>query len=52
MLVFEKLNINDRPVRPKPKVSLWTPYDANVAGGAFVGIGMALSGACPGTVLV
>ncbi|THW31056.1 hypothetical protein D6D21_10773 [Aureobasidium pullulans] len=34
------------------RVSVWTPYDANIAGGALVGIGMALSGACPGTVLV
>lgn len=27
------------------------PYDANVAGGALLGAGMALAGACPGTVL-
>ncbi|THW56685.1 hypothetical protein D6D19_10596 [Aureobasidium pullulans] len=41
-----------RPVRANARVSVWTPYDANIAGGALVGIGMALSGACPGTVLV
>lgn len=28
------------------------PYLGNVVGGALVGLGMALSGACPGTVLV
>ena len=29
---------------------LFSPYDANIIGGALVGVGMALSGACPGTV--
>ncbi|KAG9684926.1 hypothetical protein KCV03_g10103, partial [Aureobasidium melanogenum] len=52
MLILEKFNISQRPVRANAKVSVWTPYDANIAGGALVGIGMALSGACPGTVLV
>lgn len=52
MLLLEKTCIVNRPVRPAPKVSFWTSYDANVIGGALVGIGMALSGACPGTVLV
>ncbi len=28
------------------------PYDGNVVGGLFLGAGMALCGACPGTVLV
>lgn len=28
------------------------PYDGNVVGGAMIGVGMALTGACPGTVLV
>jgi uncharacterized membrane protein YedE/YeeE len=28
------------------------PYDGNIIGGAMIGIGMALTGACPGTVFV
>ena len=28
------------------------PYDANIIGGALIGAGMSLTGACPGTVLV
>lgn len=30
----------------------WFPYDGNIIGGALIGAGMALSGACPGTVIV
>jgi uncharacterized membrane protein YedE/YeeE len=51
MLVLEKLNIVQRPVRSNTTLR-WSPYDANIAGGTLVGVGMALSGACPGTVLV
>ena len=51
MLVLEKLNIVQRPVRSSTTLG-WSPYDANIAGGTLVGVGMALSGACPGTVLV
>jgi uncharacterized membrane protein YedE/YeeE len=51
MLLLEKLNIVQRPVKPNSTLG-WSSYDANIAGGTLVGIGMALSGACPGTVLV
>ena len=51
MLVLEKLNIVQRPVKSNTTLG-WSPYDANIAGGTLVGVGMALSGACPGTVLV
>jgi uncharacterized membrane protein YedE/YeeE len=51
MLFLEKLNIVQRPVRSNSTLG-WSSYDANIAGGALVGVGMALSGACPGTVLV
>ncbi|OLN95670.1 UPF0394 membrane protein [Colletotrichum chlorophyti] len=43
-------------VRPKPRspsrLGLFSEYDGNILGGALQGAGMALSGACPGTVLV
>lgn len=52
MLVLEKLNILKRPVKPQSTLGIWSAYDGNLAGGALVGVGMALSGACPGTVLV
>jgi uncharacterized membrane protein YedE/YeeE len=51
MLFLEKLNIVQRPVRSNSTLG-WSSYDANIAGGALVGVGIALSGACPGTVLV
>lgn len=52
MLLLEKLNIVQRPVKSNSTLGLWSPYDANIVGGTLVGVGMALSGACPGTVLV
>ncbi|ORY18638.1 hypothetical protein BCR34DRAFT_473389 [Clohesyomyces aquaticus] len=42
------------PNKPRPESTLFTgiPYDGNIIGGAMVGLGMTLTGACPGTVLV
>ncbi|KAF2686700.1 hypothetical protein K458DRAFT_402270 [Lentithecium fluviatile CBS 122367] len=42
------------PNKPRPASLLLTgvPYDGNIIGGAMVGFGMTLTGACPGTVLV
>lgn len=52
MLVLDKLNVVERPVKSNTTLGIYSRYDGNLAGGALVGIGMALSGACPGTVLV
>ena len=51
MAAFERLNIVRRQPR-KESAGWFGPYDANVLGGLLVGTGMALTGACPGTVLV
>mmetsp|Transcript_17254 Transcript_17254/g.19625 ORF Transcript_17254/g.19625 Transcript_17254/m.19625 type:complete len:406 (-) Transcript_17254:102-1319(-) len=44
------------PLKPKPSTQIgfnllgMTSYGANLAGGSILGFGMALSGACPGTI--
>ena len=38
--------------RPDSSYGWFMKYDANVVGGLLQGVGMALTGACPGTVLV
>ncbi len=51
MAAFDRLNIVRR--QPRKESPGWLgPYDANVLGGLLIGVGMALTGACPGTVLV
>ena len=52
MLAFERLGISQRKVCPNSTLNWFSRYDANILGGALVGIGMSLSGACPGTVIV
>lgn len=40
-------------MKPRTPQSIgFFPYDGNIIGGAMIGIGMALTGACPGTVFV
>lgn len=52
MLVLEKLGLIRRPIRPNAPLGWFSVHDGNIIGGMMVGLGMALSGACPGTVLV
>jgi uncharacterized membrane protein YedE/YeeE len=40
------------PRSPTSIVNGWSAYDANIIGGLMQGFGMALTGACPGTVFV
>jgi uncharacterized membrane protein YedE/YeeE len=50
--LYERLSRKELGCRPSSNLGLLGTYDGNILGGAMVGIGMALTGACPGTVLV
>ncbi|KAK5676546.1 hypothetical protein LTS10_010847 [Elasticomyces elasticus] len=52
MFTLELLGVTKRPVRPQSSLGRFSTYDGNLIGGAMVGVGMALSGACPGTAIV
>lgn len=52
MLALDRLNIIKRPVRQNSSLGWFSAYDGNLLGGLMVGLGMGLSGACPGAVLV
>ncbi|EXJ73570.1 uncharacterized protein A1O5_03331 [Cladophialophora psammophila CBS 110553] len=45
-------NNNKLSVKPGSTFGWFGRYDGNVIGGAMLGVGMALTGACPGTMLV
>ncbi|KAG7286988.1 hypothetical protein NEMBOFW57_006488 [Staphylotrichum longicolle] len=48
----QALHLTTLPPRPASTVGLLpTRFDGNLVGGALLGAGMAISGACPGTVL-
>lgn len=52
ILAFDKLGIVRRQVHQSKPLGLFSQYDGNAIGGALVGLGMSLSGSCPGTVMV
>ncbi|KAF4126570.1 Pfam:DUF395 [Geosmithia morbida] len=50
--VLERLAYLSLTPRSNSPLSLFSKYDGNIIGGSMLGIGMALSGACPGTLVV
>ncbi|BCR99679.1 uncharacterized protein AKAW2_50021A [Aspergillus luchuensis] len=52
IFLYERLIQRPLSRRPPSSIGWLGAYDGNVIGGAMVGAGMTLTGACPGTVLV
>lgn len=52
MATLDRLGIRKIQPRSASSMGWFSDYDANIIGGLLIGFGMALSGACPGTVLV
>ncbi len=52
ILAFDRLGLTKSSPRKASTLGLFSRYDGNIVGGALVGIGMTLTGACPGTSLV
>lgn len=52
MAIHERIHNREIGRRPPSNLGWLGPYDGNIIGGAMVGFGMTLTGACPGTVLV
>ncbi|KAL5405024.1 hypothetical protein PMIN03_008737 [Paraphaeosphaeria minitans] len=50
--LFDHLALSKSTPRAPSSLGLFGRYDGNLVGGLMVGLGMALTGACPGTVLV
>ncbi|RYO11817.1 hypothetical protein AA0111_g12702 [Alternaria arborescens] len=49
---FNKLGLSNTKPRSPSSLGLFSRYDGNIIGGCMIGLGMTLTGACPGTVLV
>lgn len=50
--VAERLGYLSLKPRANSPLSLFSKYDGNIIGGSMLGMGMALAGACPGTLVV
>ncbi|KAL9946304.1 hypothetical protein D7B24_008443 [Verticillium nonalfalfae] len=51
VLLLDRLGYYHSKPRSASRLGLFGPYDGNILGGALQGLGMALAGACPGTVI-
>ncbi|KUJ12589.1 YeeE/YedE family protein [Mollisia scopiformis] len=51
IIISQRLQLTNCKPRTPNTLNLFSPYDGNILGGGLLGIGMALSGACPGTLL-
>ncbi|KAK0120284.1 hypothetical protein ONS95_011690 [Cadophora gregata] len=51
IILANKYNISSCKPRTPATLNLFSPYDGNIVGGALLGFGMSLTGACPGTLI-
>ncbi|KAM0279093.1 hypothetical protein ACHAQH_004779 [Verticillium albo-atrum] len=51
VILLDRLGYYHPKPRSASRLGLLGPYDGNILGGALQGLGMALAGACPGTVI-
>ncbi|PBP20194.1 YeeE/YedE family protein [Diplocarpon rosae] len=51
IILANKYNISSCSPRTPATVNLFSPFDGNILGGTILGFGMALTGACPGTLI-
>ena len=52
MTLLGELRIYKRQPRPPLTIGVFGSYDANIIGGSLIGVGMGITGACPGTLVI
>jgi uncharacterized membrane protein YedE/YeeE len=51
IFLCNRLHISKNSPNAPSSINIFSPYDGNIVGGLLLGCGLALTGACPGTVL-